>query len=203
MKAIVNMGFKMEKSEKVIIDLLCDDVQKGMALLIDAYGGAVKSICGHILKSCNSDLIEDSVQDTFVNIWESVSNKKAKIDNLKSYVYQCARNQAINDLKKYKKDKGLSLEELQYTGIEELISTSRTVTEQQVAVEDGYKQIHIELESIAEPDKTIFVLRYFYNYTVKEIALHYKLKEDNVESKLRRCKSKLKKKLLERGVFYE
>ena len=193
----------MEIRDTELIELLCKDVQRGMALLIDRYGGAVKSICSHILRNFDSSVIEDSVQDTFVSLWENLTREKKKVDNLKAYVYQCARNQALSDLKKYRQEQGLSLDEFQSTGIEELVSTSRTTTEKQAEVSIGFQCVHKVLDEIGEPDRTIFVLRYFYNYAVKEICQYLKINEDNVESKIRRCKQRLKNKLEERGVFYE
>ncbi len=193
----------MDIKETELIELLRRDVQRGMALLIDCYGGAVKSICSHILRNCDSSIIEDSVQDTFVSLWEKLTGDDCRVQNLKSYVYQCARNQALTDMKKIREEQNLSLEEFQYTGVEELVSTSRTATEKQAEVSIGFQCVHNILDEIGEPDRTIFVLRYFYNYTVKEISRHMKIKEDNVESKIRRCKQRLKTKLEERGVFYE
>ena len=46
-------------------------------------------------------------------------------------------------------------------------------------------------------------MRYFYNFTIREIAEQMQLKEDRVESRLRRDKKKLQKILLGRGVLYE
>ena len=63
--------------------------------------------------------------------------------------------------------------------------------------------MHEVIEDMKEPDHTIFLLRYFYFFTVREIAVQVNLKEDNVESRLRREAKKLRKKLLERGVLYD
>lgn len=193
----------MEIKDTELIELLCEDVQQGMTLLVDRYGGAVKSVCSHILRKCESSLVEDCIQETFVSLWRNLAQEKTYVGNLKAYVYQCARNQAISQLKKYRKESGVSFEELQYTGIEELVATEWNITEQQVDSMCSFECVHNTLEEIGEPEKTIFVLRYFYNYTVKEISKHLNFKEDNVESKIRRCKRKLRKKLEERGVFYE
>lgn len=52
-----------------------------------------------------------------------------------------------------------------------------------------------------EPDHTIFLLKYFYNFSIREIAETLQLKEANVQSRERRGREKLKKALAERGVF--
>ena len=66
-----------------------------------------------------------------------------------------------------------------------------------------FQTVHNVIDKMKEPDRTIFLLRFFYNYTVKEIAGRLHLKEDNVESRIRRNKKKLREKLKERDVFYE
>ena len=54
-----------------------------------------------------------------------------------------------------------------------------------------------------EPDKTIFAMRFFHEYKIKEIALKLGLSEKQVENRLFRSKRALKKKLEERGIRHE
>lgn len=63
--------------------------------------------------------------------------------------------------------------------------------------------MHEVIKEMEEPDRTIFILRFFYYETVKVIAETVHLKEDNVESRIRRGKKKLKAELLRRGVLNE
>lgn len=196
-------GIKMELREKQLLELVRSDYHQGIARVIDEYGGAVKSICSHILRNCDGSLIDDAVQETFVSLWQCLSQGTIPSTSLKAYLYQIARNQALSELKKYQKQKGISLEQLQYTGIEELVCNSGDDLEHQVDLDWEYEKVHKVIEETDEPDRTIFLLRYFYNYTVREISVKVKLKEDNVESRIRRCRVKLRKKLMERGVFYE
>ena len=65
------------------------------------------------------------------------------------------------------------------------------------------KLIHKVISEMPEPDRTIFLLRFFYFYKIREIAEQLGMAEDAVESKIRRGKEKLKKTLIERGFFYE
>lgn len=192
----------MENREKFLLELFRTDSHKAVSQMIDLYGGTVSSICSHILRGCSRSLTEDAVQDTFVRLWESLSKGIIPKTSLKAYVYQTARNCAISVLRSYQKQNNLSLEQLQYTGIEELVC-AQVNTEEQANTADNYKIVHQVVEELDEPDRSIFILRFFYNHTLREIANKLHLKEDNVESRIRRNRKRLKEKLERRGVFYE
>ena len=59
------------------------------------------------------------------------------------------------------------------------------------------------IENMEEPDKSIFILRYFYYEKVKDIAIRLNLSPKKVENCLFRGKSKLKKSLIDGGIIYE
>lgn len=54
-----------------------------------------------------------------------------------------------------------------------------------------------------EPDKSIFILRYFYFEKIKDISSRLGLSPKKVENCLYRQKDKLKKALIEGGIIYE
>ncbi len=188
--------------DKELIALIIADPTKGMSALIDAYGGAVNSICSHMLRGCDSSYVEDAVQESFLHIWKIISKGKVFNKSLKSYLYQVARNCAYDMLKTYCKEAHISMDQMLYESVEEFISLDNKDLENQVAVKDQYNTIHKVMEEMDEPDRTIFILRYFYNYTVKEISQKTNLQQDNVESRLRRKKKHLKETLKKRGVTY-
>ena len=53
-----------------------------------------------------------------------------------------------------------------------------------------------------EPDRSVFVLRYFYFFSVKDIALELDIDSKKVENILYRKKALLRKLLVERGITY-
>lgn len=78
-----------------------------------------------------------------------------------------------------------------------------------ISTEDDYtkkinnKIIKEAIDNMEEPDKSIFILRYFYYEKVKDIATRLNLSPKKVENCLFRSKDKLKKLLIERGIIYE
>lgn len=184
-------------------ELFRTNPEKAVCQLIDLYGGAVASICRHILRGCGGSLAEDAIQDTFVRLWQSLSTGKFTVDNLKAYTYTTARNCAIDVLREYQRQHNVSLQELEYSGIEELTVDFANNTEKKADTAECYKIVHDSVNEMKEPDRTIFILRYFYNFTLKEISQRLNLKQDNVESRLRRNKKKLRETLEGKGVFYD
>ena len=62
--------------------------------------------------------------------------------------------------------------------------------------------LHTCLEEMKEPDKSVFLYRYFYGYKVKDIAEMLLLSAKQVENILYRGKEQLRKDLSERGIFH-
>lgn len=193
----------MGNKELELLELFLTDSQQAVCQLIDLYGGSVTAICRQILRNCSGSLVDDAVQETFVRLWQVLSKGKKPKTSLKAYVYQTARNCAISQMREFQKKNDVSLEQLQYTGIEQLVSEDCNTTEKKADVAHSFRVVHQVIDEMGEPDRSIFVLRFFYNYTVREISNKLNLKEDKVESRIRRNRGRLKEKLEKRGVFYE
>ncbi len=193
----------MESEERELLHLLRKQPEEGICRMIDEYGAAVKTICSHILCACDQSLVEDAMQESFIRLWKSISEGKKIKKNLKGYIYQIARNCALDSLRQYQKQNCLSLEETQEDGIEGLVAKVTENVEEEFVRKHNEQLVHDVIGDMKEPDRTIFILRYFYYFRVKEIAERMGLNEDNVESRLRRETKKLRGELLERGVLYD
>ena len=60
--------------------------------------------------------------------------------------------------------------------------------------------IHRSVDEMDEPDRSIFILKYFYFLKNREIAEKLNISLKQVENRLARNKEKLKAKLMERGI---
>lgn len=184
-------------SEKRICSLLNKNPNKGLSLAMDIYGGAVKTICKNILYDCKKEDIEEAISDTFFKLWKNIDKYRFdKNTPLKSYIYAIARNTALD---KRRKLKGNSI----VLPIEE---NNLGIT---VSMEDEYVQkinnkvISKTIYNMEEPDKSIFILRYFYYERIKDIAERLNVSSKKVENSLYRGKEKLKKSLTEGGIIHE
>lgn len=190
----------MEQKKDELLFLLMQCPEEGISRLIKEYGSAITAICSHILRGFDQSIIEDIVQESFFRLWKC-ANSKTVIKNVKAYLYQTARNCALDYKRSFQKKKELSFEELQQDGIEELILETSVDVEGEFARNHNEAIIHSFINDLQEPERRIFILRFFYGYTIREIAKEVNLEEDNVESRIRRRKKELQKKLLEQGIF--
>ena len=183
--------------EKRVTELLKKSPEEGISMAIDIYGPAVKTICTNILSNLEKEDIEEAISDTFFKLWKNIDNFQLnKNKSLKSYIYAIARNVCFDKLR------SLNLNSSLFDIDENNLGIS-------VNMEDEYAKIHNEkiiketLDKFEEPDRSIFILRFFYFEKVKNIALKLNLDEKRVENILYRSKSKLKEKLIKGGIIYE
>lgn len=188
----------MEKfKDRKIIKLLKKSPEDGIKMVIDVYGSAVNTICKNILINLNSEDIEEVISDTFFKLWKNVDNFNVeKNKSLKSYIYAIARNTCFDKLKSFNCNTSLFDVDENDLGID-------------VNMEDEYSKLHNKkiikttLDNFKEPDRSIFILRYFYFEKVKVIASKLNLSEKKVENILYRSKTKLKEELIKGGIIYE
>lgn len=193
----------MDNKEKELLKELRKSPNAGMCKVIELYMPAVKTICRHILNDMGNDIVDDVVQEVFIKVWLFAKSEKKIRGSLKALVYQMARNQAIDKLRECKAKPDGNIVSEDFYEIEGLISDIGANLEDVFARRYNFNLVHELIGDMEEPDKKIFILRYFYNYKVREIALEVGIPEDNVESKIRRKREFLKKQLIERGVLYE
>ena len=188
----------MEKfKDRKIIKLLKKSPEDGIKMVIDVYGSAVNTICKNILINLNSEDIEEAISDTFFKLWKNIDNfNQEKNKSLKSYIYAIARNTCFDKLKSFNCNTSLFDVDENDLGID-------------VNMEDEYSKLHNKkiikttLDNFKEPDRSIFILRYFYFEKVKVIASKLNLSEKKVENILYRSKTKLKEELIKGGIIYE
>lgn len=192
----------MTQTDKKLIFLLQSDPEQGMQECIRRYGGDVRTICHNILREQYAAYVEDAVIESFVTLWQQIKEHKHIHSTLQGYLYGIARRKALEMIRKNKPPDGtFSIDQLK--GIENLLLDEHADIEQDFAKRHNEKLVHQVIQEMPEPDRSIFLLRYFYFYKVREIADTMSLKEDNVESKLRRGKQRLRKKLEKRGILYD
>lgn len=179
-----------------LLRLIKKNPNQGMKELIALYGGAVSTICRNFLYDCAEQDIEDAIAETFANFWKhSTTFKLDENYSLKSYIYTIARNVSRDKRRKLKKEDIYSIEE---TSLELPAEFS---LEMYVEKKEVKAVLHACLQNMKEPDKSVFLYRYFYGYKIHQIATMHGLPDKKVENILHRGKGKLRKELIERGIF--
>lgn len=168
--------------------------EQGLKKALQQYGGAVKTICGNIIGRDRKSDIEECVSEVFFRLWKDC-NRYHPDYPLKNYIYGIARYTALDMKKKLSKhSQMIPLEDVNLSPD----SGADTITI--TWAKDTANDIYQEMLAFPFPDKEIFLYRYYFWFSIQEIADMLNLSYKSVESRLYRGKEKLRQKLIERGI---
>ncbi len=185
------------KNDQRLIKLIYKNPQEGIRQAIELYGGAVSTICRNILFDFDESDIQDAVSDSFLKLWKSAHQYKIeKGSSLKSYIYAIARNTARD------KRRGIGRFPSPLP-LEELTIPCPLDLESEFARRTNENIIHDAIGEMDEPQRSIYILRYFYSFSIKDIGQRMDMTPKTVENLLYRSREKVKKSLEERGIIYE
>lgn len=185
-------------TDQEILTTLKENPEKGIHLMMNLYGGAIATICRNFLYDCSENDVEEAIADTFIRFWQNRNKFELNRNySLKSYLYAIARNVSRDKRRLQKKADIFPLEELSLELPSDYNLENEFERRQCEAI------LHTCLENMKEPDKSVFLYRYFYGYRIQNIATLLKLTTKQVENILYRGKEKLRKDLMERGIFHE
>lgn len=183
--------------ERTLLEMLTTKPERGVEQLIHIYGPAVHKICRSILAGLPPEEIEEAESDVFVNIWQH--RDRIRLDeacSLKSYLYAVARNVSRDRLRALKPS-ALSLDLALEDGIE---PQSPELTEDNVVNDWLQDQVLASLEELGEPERNVFLERYYLGRSVKNIAERMDYPTKKVENILYRGKLRLREILKKKGV---
>ena len=161
------------------------------------YGSYCFKIANNILN--NREDSEECLNDTWLKAWESIPPTRPAYLNL--FLAKITRNFAINTYRSkhtHKSGKGeiaLVLDEL-----EECI-TGETDVETLYIAEELQSSINKFVRGLSEKDGNVFIRRYFYADSIKDISNRYYISENNVRVMLSRTRNKLKLRLEKEGYI--
>lgn len=185
--------------EEEIVRLLQSQPEAGMAAVMESYGPKVKWMTGRILGTGRKEDIEECVSDVFVKVWQEIGGYSWERGSLLSWIYGIARHTAIDRLRRLSGKEAIVLTDFME---EERLGVTPDFSDS-VAQQENMAVIREAVHEMKQPDRNIFLLRYFYFLPVKEIAQRLSLTQKQVENRLRRGREMLKKELTERGVILE
>jgi len=180
--------------DKKIIELYHSRSENALVETEKKYGRLVTYLISRLI--INRSDIEECTNDTYFGVWTTIPPKSP--NNLKAYILKIARNQA---LKKYeyihaaKRDPDLCLP------YEEL-SSSISIDEAEDRNNNQLCEILEQfLDTLPKTHRQVFMLRYWYFMSVKEIMECCGMSKSKVETILFRTRNKLKDALKERSYL--
>ena len=92
----------MAQSESYIIQLLKKGDKKAIAYIYDKWADPLYGVIFNICK--DEGIAKDVLQDTFLKVWEKAASYDPQKAKLFTWIYQIARNKAIDAYRKIKKN---------------------------------------------------------------------------------------------------
>ncbi|MCL1823058.1 MAG: sigma-70 family RNA polymerase sigma factor [Oscillospiraceae bacterium] len=182
-------------NDKQLVKLLRSNPAEGLGEIINTYSGLLTAVVMRILK--NPQEAEECVADVFIGLWKNSENIK-KSESLKGYLLCIARNNAVNRYHKLKKQSGISIENTENFEI---------IADDDVELLVIKKEFMGELQKLIlkmpEPNKEIFMRKYFLFEPVRDIAEKLNLSEVQVKDRLYRSRKQIQKNFKERGITFD
>lgn len=175
--------------DREIIEMFFRREEQAMAAASRKYGGLIKSIWINICGAPED--FEECLNDTMLALWKSIPPERPRY--FSAYISKIARNLSINALKRRPDISSLSISE----NIDELslCIPSGADIQQEIEAKELADIINRFLETAAKRDRGIFIKRYFYGESIKEIAGFYNMRENAVKTALFRLRTKLRDRL--------
>lgn len=183
----------MQDSE--IIELYLARSEEAVSETGSKYGVYCTSIAYSILNDRSDS--EEVVNDAYLRVWNTIPPKRPQ--SLKAYLGRIVRNLSLNVYEKYsaqKRGKGnvrLVLEELA-----EVIASDEGV-EKHMREKELAEIFDRFLSGLDESERIMFVRRYWYMSSIKDIARDYHISEGAAKMRLKRTRDKLKEFLRKEG----
>lgn len=185
----------MESNE--IIQLFFDRDEAAISAVSEKYGAYCSKIAFNILTSREDS--EECVNDAFLKAWELIPPYRP--EKLSAFLGKLTRNLAINTMKYRSAEKrGGRQTELILDELAEIIPSDSSVELEQERKE-LIMEIDLFLKKLPPQKRNIFICRYWYCDSIKEIAASNGLSENNVSVILNRTRKKLKQHLDKKGMI--
>ena len=180
-------------SDENIIEMLFDRDEKALTVTDDKYGPLCRKLAYNIIG--DYDEAGECVNNSYFQLWNAIPPARPK--SLKAYLCGIVRNlaSAIS-----RKKQAYNESHTNFSELAEIFSDSENIEEQLDGKMLG-AYINEFLSTQKETNRKIFVMRYYYNYSVRDVSLTLKMKEATVKTNLFRLRAELKRFLNDKGYI--
>lgn len=179
-----------------IINLYWERKEKAISATAEKYGKYCHTISYNILH-CNEDA-EECVNDTYLGAWKSMPPQRPEC--LSAYLGKITRNLSLNRFKYYIAEKrGCGQTALVLSELKDCIP-AETSAEQMVEEKVLVNAINHFLYAQPERKRNIFICRYWYLFSIRDIAQKYEMRESRIAALLFRMRNQLRLHLEKEGI---
>jgi len=175
--------------DEAIDQYLVNRNQRYFDILYHRYSSKIFGKCISILK--DEEKAADATQEIFMKILMNLSkfNKKAKFS---TWIYSITYNYCIDFIRKRKKDKSILVEDLANE-----YDTAEDDIEDQFLLDLNVKRLKVILNRISLSDKTILLMKYQDEMSIREISQIIIKSESAIKMSIKRAKLRFQKEYQE------
>lgn len=182
-------------TDEMIIQLFWDREENAIKETEKKYGAYCYKIADSVLR--NREDAAECLNDAWLQAWNSIPPMRP--EHLNCFLAKIVRNLAISKYRsKYAKKRGQGEVLAVMEELEECIAGQADV-EASFEASELQKSISDFVRELPKREGNVFVARYFYLNSVKEIAKKFHLSENNVRVMLNRTRDKLRERLRKEG----
>lgn len=159
-----------------------------LEFVMDYYGRVIYNLIHRILGDiARKEDVEECASDAFVAVWHKIDEYDRKKGSFRTWLLILAKYKALDyrrKLRQHPVTETLEIDPPDDYELEEKL-LSQEVLQETVRI----------INTLQEPDRSLFYKRYFYYESLDQLALQYGLTKKAVENRLFRCRSTLKQHL--------
>ncbi len=182
--------------DEKIIELFFRRSEQAIWELDTKYGRVCHQLSYNIVN--NRQDAEECVNDAYLGAWNAIP--PAKPDPLPAYLCRIVRNLSLKAYYRNKAAKRNSVYDVAMAELEACLPSSDTV-EGQIEAKELARIIEAFLNTLSMENRVIFMRRYWFLDSYRDIASQMGLTEKNVSVRLTRIRRRMKDYLTEREVF--
>ncbi len=184
-------------SDSTIVDLYFARDERAITETQSKYDNYLRRVSGNILR--DPEDVSECVNDTYLGAWNAIPPTKPNIFRI--FLARITRNLSIKKLRKSTAEKrGGGEMPLTLYELTECVAEGSRIDEK-LEVEELTKLIEEFLSGRSEEDRKVFLCRYWYFDSIKEISKRFDYTESKVKMTLKRIRDELKEYLISHGVI--
>ncbi len=182
--------------DEKIIEMFFERSEQGLRELDNKYGKICHNLSYNIVS--NRQDAEECVNDAYLGAWNAIP--PAQPNPLLAYLCKIVRNISLKIYYRKEAAKRSSHYTIAMEEIEACIADPNTV-ETEIEARELARIIESFLDTLTVENRVIFMRRYWFSDSCKDIAEFVGLTEKNISVRLTRIRQKMKEYLAEREVF--
>ena len=182
--------------DQLIIKLFLERSENAIRELNLKYGKTCKCLANRFLH--NEQDVEECMNDAYLAVWNTIPPQKPS--PLSAYVCRIVKNTALKKYRTNTAGKRNHAHDIILEEADEFLSVNETV-ESEILAKEMSSRINAFLGGIKDKDRVMFVQRYWFCYSVEEIAKAMGVSKNYVTVHLHRTREKLRDYLKSEGFY--